>query len=300
LCGFCYEHSPAEGVAIAQMADNITDFAKNGCYDECGVPSESTFGVCRLDFKTTPELSKFVNQANKNVSKLADDLHLKVLHYKTYGKGFMKKFKLSPDSFIQMAMQYAYYKKHKTPGTHYESAHLRIFKNGRTETIRSCSNESINFAKAFTDDCGSNDEKVEVLKKAVIGHNNYTKEALQGKGVDRHLLGLKLMALENELPIPEFFSKDFVARSANFMLSTSQVPSKHESFMCYGPLDMNGYGICYNPRENDMMFAISCWKTSKTAKAEEMAVTLAQCLDHMKTVLETQGPPKAETPKSKL
>ncbi len=51
--------------------------------------------------------------------------------------------------FLKMAIQYAFYRIHKTPGAHYESGSTRMFQRGRTEVIRSCSNESINFAKAM-------------------------------------------------------------------------------------------------------------------------------------------------------
>ena len=41
---------------------------------------------------------------------LADDLHLHILMHPAYGKGFMKKCNLSPDAYIQMALQLAYYR----------------------------------------------------------------------------------------------------------------------------------------------------------------------------------------------
>jgi len=43
------------------------------------------------------------------------------------------------------------------------------------------------------------------------------------RGVDRHLLGLKLIAKENGLKIPELFSDKGFLASTNFQLSTSNV-----------------------------------------------------------------------------
>lgn len=167
---------------------------------------------------------------------------------------------------------------HKVPGAGYESAHLRIYANGRTETIRSCSTESIAFAKAMLDDNVSDEVRVDLMRKAINGHRAYTNMALQGKGVDRHLLGLKLMAIENKLPIPDFYKTPGFVKSAHFRLSTSQVATKHLAFMCYGPITNDGYACCYNPRKYDMILALSAWRNNpdvcvdKFSKALEFAL----------------------------
>lgn len=48
-----------------------------------------------------------------------------------------------------------------------------MFIHGRTETIRTCSNESIDFAKAMTSTV-SDAEKVQKLRTAVDAHKKYT------------------------------------------------------------------------------------------------------------------------------
>lgn len=67
-----------------------------------------------------------------------------------------------------------YYRLHKVPAAHYESAALRKFIHGRTETIRSCSNESVYFAKTMLDQSKSDEEKVKALRAAVEAHKKYT------------------------------------------------------------------------------------------------------------------------------
>lgn len=166
--------------------------------------------------------------------------------------------------------------------------------NGRTETIRSCSNESVAFAKAMVETADDATRK-KLLKEAVEGHQQYTKMALQGQGVDRHLLGLKLIALENKKPIPEFFNSPGFVKSTHFRMSTSQVASVNPAFMCYGPLVENGYGCCYNPRKNDMFFAISSWRSDPETNSDEFHDTLKCALDDMHALLSKGGaPPKAK------
>jgi carnitine O-palmitoyltransferase 1 len=41
---------------------------------------------------------------------LLNDVDLRVYMHNAYGKGFMKECRVSPDAFIQMALQLAYYR----------------------------------------------------------------------------------------------------------------------------------------------------------------------------------------------
>ncbi|XP_055853028.1 carnitine O-acetyltransferase-like [Episyrphus balteatus] len=292
--GFCYEHSPAEGQPIALMVDYLVKNLDDKKMFE-GAETTNFEPSKKLELVSSPAVDQHIKVAQTNLDKLAEDLHLHVLHFKEYGKGFLKQQKLSPDSFIQMALQYAFYKLHKVPGAAYESAHLRIFRNGRTETIRSCSNESMAFAKAMLEP-NSDELRVELLRKAVNVHREYTTMALQGRGVDRHLLGLKLMALENNLPIPEFYNLPAFTRSNHFRLSTSQVASVNEAFMCYGPMYHDGYACCYNPRENDMILSLAAWRSNQETCADRFSVSLQESLKEMMDVLCRAG----EKPKNKL
>ena len=97
------------------------------------------------------------------------------LHFKAFGKSFIKRQKYSPDSFLQTAFQLAFYRLHKVPGAHYESGGLRIFKEGRTDIIRSCSVEAIDFAKAMLDDGGTTDDRFKAMDKALRAHSSYAK-----------------------------------------------------------------------------------------------------------------------------
>ena len=60
-------------------------------------------------------------------------------------------FSFSPDAFIQMAMQLAYFKDQGRFDLTYESSMTRLFREGRTETVRACTQESCDFARAMVD-----------------------------------------------------------------------------------------------------------------------------------------------------
>ena len=61
--------------------------------------------------------------------------------------------------------------------------------------------------------------RYELLSKALQHHSRLTKLAAMGKGVDRHLLGLSLVARKSEhIPL---FSDDYFLKSQEWKLSTS-------------------------------------------------------------------------------
>lgn len=62
-----------------------------------------------------------------------------------------KSARVSPDSFIQQALQLAWYKDQGYVSATYESASTRGFLHGRTETIRSVTADSRTFVKAMLD-----------------------------------------------------------------------------------------------------------------------------------------------------
>ena len=72
-----------------------------------------------------------------------------VLHYEGYGKDHIKRFKISPDAWAQLVKQLAFHKMFGRPGVCYESAQTRKYQLGRTEVIRSASNESKAWAEAM-------------------------------------------------------------------------------------------------------------------------------------------------------
>lgn len=94
-----------------------------------------------------------------------------------FGADAIKAIKLSPDSFIQIAMQVTFYNLQRKAAAHYESAALRRFINARTECIRSTSIESIEFAKAMLPgECTSKQRKKELMIRAINAHKEYAAQ----------------------------------------------------------------------------------------------------------------------------
>jgi hypothetical protein len=123
---------------------------------------------------------------------------------------------------IQMAFQLAHYNMYGESAATYESANQSAYKHGRTETIRSCTSESHKMCQTFCDNNGSASQadKVAALTAAVKQHGKITKNALMGKGWDRHMFALKYEALQNGMPLPSIYEdkayKVTLSHLANF------------------------------------------------------------------------------------
>jgi carnitine O-acetyltransferase len=179
--GFCYEHTPAEGPPIVRMMEHVVQQLAN-------------YKPKKDIIKTTPNLYelKLIPDANreritaaaefsiKKYQQFVDSLDLQVLEFKDYGKEFIKSFKYSPDSWIQVAISYAYYLAHNQIGACYESASTRKFALGRTDTIRSLTGSLANFFK--------NPDPMS-LKSAIDSHKQIVNDSVNGLGVDRIMLG---------------------------------------------------------------------------------------------------------------
>ncbi|XP_061887357.1 carnitine O-acetyltransferase isoform X1 [Entelurus aequoreus] len=290
-CGANYEHAPAEGPPIVALIDHVVEYTRKPEMDSSDIAPLPM--PKKLQFNLTPELKKDIEEAKRSMNVLAEDVDVKVNVFNHFGKNVPKAHKMSPDAFIQVALQLAYYRMYQQCCATYESASLRMFRMGRTDTIRSASSASAAFVKAFDDPNKQNTEKVDLMEKAVKAHKLYTNMAISGQAIDRHLLGLKMQAAEENLSVPKIFKDTSYAKALHYRLSTSQVPSKTDCVMCFGPVVPDGYGVCYNPMNDHINFAVSSFNTCKETNTADLARAVENALLDIRTLLE-------QTPRAKL
>ncbi|XP_072228709.1 carnitine O-acetyltransferase [Leuresthes tenuis] len=290
-CGANYEHAPAEGPPIVALIDHVVEYTRKP--ETARSPSASLPMPPKLHFNITPEIQTNIEEAKRSMDTLAQDLDMKVIVFGHFGKNVPKAHKMSPDAFIQVALQLAFYRMHQRCCATYESASLRMYRLGRTDTIRSASSASASFVKAFDDPSKQNTEKVDLMEKAVKAHRSYTNMAISGQAIDRHLLGLKMQAIEEKLSVPAIFKDSAYTKALHYRLSTSQVPSKTDCVMCFGPVVPDGYGVCYNPMNDHINFALSSFSSCKETSAAHLAQAVEDALMDMRAVLQ-------ETPRAKL
>ncbi|XP_049790510.1 choline O-acetyltransferase [Schistocerca nitens] len=281
VCGLCYEHSPAEGVAVVQLMEQ----ALAGCADLPPAPSEP------------PEA---LQRAAHQLDGLMEDLDFYVYRYAGYGKEFIKSSKVSPDAYIQLALQLAYFKLNRRLVATYESASTRRFRLGRVDCIRSATPEALQWVTAMCQDEDDGTQpsgkrvtfslydekkKLELFDAAIKKQTEIMVDNILGQGIDIHLLGLREMAKELGEPLPEIFSDESYKIANHFSLSTSQVATATDSFMGYGPVVPDGYGASYNPRSDTITFCLSAFHSCQSTSTWKFAHSLEESLNRMQQLV---------------
>ncbi|XP_063041670.1 carnitine O-acetyltransferase b isoform X2 [Engraulis encrasicolus] len=282
--GLLYEQATAEGPPIATLLDHVLKFCKKP--EKRKTPLIPLPMPKKLYFYIDPEIKWDIEMAKQNLDILINDLDINCFNFQRFGKEFAKRLNLSPNSLIQVALSLAYKRVHGELCTACDIASLRMFRAGRTDYIRSPTNRSFKFVSVFDDPDVSREAKVELLREAVAAHTQLTEQALQGEGIDRHLLGLKLQAIEEGLSVPRIFMDTAYGLATHWKLRTGQVPSNTDSVMCFGPLVPDGYAVCYNPQSDHVHFSITAFNCCEETNAEKLATTLENTLCDLQELLE--------------
>lgn len=244
----------------------------------------------RLNFATTSELVEASRTAVQFASTLIADLDLVVRHHAAFGKGRLKKSGLSPDAFIQLSLQLAFFRDQNKFVQTYESALARLFVEGRTETIRACTEDTCNFVKSISSGTAQKAELQVLARKACETHQRNTALAMTGKGVDRHLFALYVVAIGTNTE--SAFLKSVMSRG--WKLSTSQVPvwqsdnewpSKDNGDKFprpsggFGPVADDGYGVSYAiSGENNLFFHVSSKKSGSNTDSARLLGHIFQAM----------------------
>ncbi|KAI9357871.1 acyltransferase ChoActase/COT/CPT [Pilaira anomala] len=297
---FMGEHSCMDGTATCRLneyvcdglARNLIKHGHNHIRPDLPQPEPLTFIV-------NDKIESAVEVAKKDFEQLIGNHEMTVLAYQSFGKNVIKKFKCSPDGFVQMAIQLAYYKMFGTSRPTYESGQTRKFQRGRTETCRSVSDESVAFVKAMENPHLSDQEKIATFRAALKSQGQYMAAAVNGHGVDRHLFGLKnsLKAGEEK---PALFTDPAFAYSSHWYLSTSQLTSEHFDGYGWGQVVNDGFGCAYMIKNNALQFNVASVKDLEVHGKKYIGGTyqFKQCLEdacnEMRDLLMTEVPAQAK------
>uniref|UniRef100_A0A1I8IV14 Choline O-acetyltransferase n=1 Tax=Macrostomum lignano TaxID=282301 RepID=A0A1I8IV14_9PLAT len=291
--GLNYEHSVSEGIAVIKLIEHILAYMEEMKTKRlrrfpsiCDLPHPQKL-EWHIDKQTEAhiqsgleEIDKYVMTLSRRISKkisdkhvhltantfsgynlLVDDLDLYILRFDMFGREYPKTVNMSPDSFVQLALQLAHYKVHKYLVPTYESASIRRFHLGRVDVIHAASMAALQWVKAMEGDVKTtNEQKLKLLREAIEHQTEHMLKTILGHGVDNHMLGLRVTAESVMGKLPDLFTDPVYVECNQFRLSTSQVSTTTDALICYGAVVPNGYGAAYNLHTDSIVVCISCWR----------------------------------------
>lgn len=299
--GFNAEHSWADAPIMGHfwefvLAQDffILKYDENG--NTRGHSSAELPEPVRLRWDLSDSLIERVEESVVAAQALLDDVDLYLLTHPAYGKGFMKKCRCSPDAYLQMALQLAYYRDAGRFSLTYEASMTRLFREGRTETVRPVTCDSRSWVLSMQDPNATVQEKRQKLGIACRQHQKGYQDAMCGKGIDRHLFCLYVVSKYLEVDSP--FLREVL--SEPWRLSTSQTPhnqtslldlSKFPDFISagggFGPVADDGYGVSYLiAGEDHLFFHVSSKRSSPETDSVRFAHHIEQSLKDMRALFE--------------
>lgn len=305
--GLNAEHSWADAPIIGHLWEFMlaTDCFELGYTEDgnChGDPGHSLPPPYRLQWDIPAKCREVIERSYFTAKTLADDVDFNCLRFTDFGKGLIKKCRSSPDAFFQISLQLAHYRDKGHFCLTYEASMTRLFREGRTETVRSCTKESCDFVRAMEDPNETRENRLTFYRAAAERHQLMYRLAMTGKGIDRHLFCLYLVSkyLGTESPFLQ------QVLSEPWRLSTSQTPQQQlkmfdlEKFPDhisagggFGPVADDGYGVSYIfAGENVITLHISSKFSSPETNSHRFGQRICQSmrdLAHLLTV-----PPRGE------
>lgn len=177
-----------------------------------------------------------------------------------------------------MALQVAYYRLHGSLPMIVESAHTRQFNHGRTETVRVVTSDSVAFVKSMVHlDHTAAETKLHLLRRACVRHVEMLKEAMNGRGIERHLLGLRCMARQLSLRAEAL---DAPAFNMKWGMSADSCPVQRGPSGGFGGHCDGGYGISYHVSAEKMYLHV-CYRYGGDERApgsQAFSVAVEQAL----------------------
>ncbi|XP_029010082.1 carnitine O-palmitoyltransferase 1, muscle isoform [Betta splendens] len=291
--GINVEHSWADAPIVGHMWEYVlaTDCFQLGYTEEGHCKGDANKALphpTRLQWQLPKECQDMIEASYQIAKHIADDVDFHGYLFKEFGKGLIKKCRTSPDAFIQLALQLAQFRDQGGFCLTYESSMTRMFRDGRTETVRSCTSEAVAFVRAMEDTRATKAQRLALFRKAAEKHQHMYRLAMTGSGIDRHLFCLYIMS--KYLGVDSPFLKKVL--SEPWKLSTSQTPQQQLNLVDinkfpqyvgagggFGPVADDGYGVSYIiVGENLITFHISSKFSSPDTNSDRFGQNIREAM----------------------
>ncbi len=239
----------------------------------------------RNDFVLPDSIREVIKKRDCELDQYAADFSIKVVRFEKFGNGLVKTFKVSPDAFVQLAMQLAQYKLFGYCHSQYEAVMARKYLFGRIEVSHCISNESLAFVKSMMDESVDDAKRIDLLRTAAGKQVSRLAQCREGQGIDSHLFALLKMAnIHGEklgiTGIPEFFQDAGYQKLTHSTICTSTTAAQGVDLVGYGPVVEAGFAIRYL-KDNDSFTFNMVARTKIKAQLERLALLIEESLQEM-------------------
>lgn len=240
------EHCCLDGTNVIELVDAM--YADDAAAQSVasGARAQGAPAWEPLDFTLDEELQDRIERAGQDFAAYAAGNAMMLRTYDGIGADRIKRLGVSPDAFVQLAIQLAHRRAKGFTGATYESVATRRFHHGRTEAMRVVTHQVVEFVDAMTDPQTSPADRRTAFRAAAEAHVARAKACQAGEAPEQHLWELQLFAARHgmDLPTALYDSPGWRILREDY-LSTSAVPSANIVAFGFGATSEHCIGLAY-------------------------------------------------------
>lgn len=287
--GINFEHTGVDGSVMLRLIAHIYDSIDVVVFDESDCEEIKNNAISSnvedIKFDLNESLRHTVQDAGDRFIQHTADTQTRVLNFSFFGKNQIKQFSVSPDAFVQLALQLAEYKLYGKCYSAYEAVMTRTFLDGRIDVLYTVTPESMAFIRSVDSPSCSVQEKQRLLRQSLQKHIARAHECRVGNGIYTHLLALKYrykiagrsIGLNT---LPTLFTDTGYQALTHSVVCTSTTSEYGVDLAGYGPIVDDGYGIRYFTKNDGICFNMTS-RTQIQDNLDKMVTYIEQSLIEM-------------------
>jgi carnitine O-acetyltransferase len=249
------EHSMYDGGGVAEIVHQIQSVpvgAGDGAAAAGTAAATAPLPVDELTWDLTDQLTAGIREGLRAYRVQASRFRAKEVVLPRIPQEDLP-FRMSGDGLSQTVLTIAQLLAYGRVRSVYEAVDMRTFLGGRTEIMRPATLEAVTFARALVSGEATEAQFDDLLN----AHRRWVKACKAGNGLNRHLLGLHLMAKQKGVEERIFGLSEVKRLQTDFLSTTSLGLPAQITGYTFEPTDPEGFGIAYTPRSGSITYLIS-------------------------------------------
>lgn len=248
--GINVEHCGLDGTTILSFVDTMLAASPEEHAAQSGAAAQGVPAMEPVTFVLDDALRADIAAAARSFAQYGADTATVTLSIDEFGVDEVKRLRMSPDAFVQMAYQLAHKRAKGFIGATYESIATRQYLRGRTEAMRVVTPEVLRFVSMMDDFAASPNERRAAFRAAADKHVERAKQCQAGAAPEQHLWELQLIQKRRgaALGVPEpsrlYETPGWLTMRDDY-LSTSSAPSTSIRYFGFGATSSRCIGIAY-------------------------------------------------------